>query len=107
MGAYAGQFSKSAQREEPSIDDGRSLCLSDIRKVLRHGPTAPGSLAKRAADDVDAAAVDAMLLTRAERLENGTDSLAAIKKIHGRGPDGSGLALPEVRKSNPGGRLVT
>lgn len=107
MGAYARQFLKAADRDEPSIDDGRSLCLSDIRKVLRHGPTAPGSLAKRASDGVDDAQISKMLMTSIERRENGTDALDAVRKIHARGPDGSGLALPEVRKSNPGARLVT
>jgi hypothetical protein len=95
---YSGQFLPPGFREEPAIDDGRDTALGEVRKVLRHGPTTPGSLAKRARDIVDEAAIRSMPLTTAERRENGFDALEAVRKIHSCGPDGSGLLLPELVK---------
>jgi hypothetical protein len=89
---------RPGSREEPAIDDGRDTALGEVRKALRQGPTAPGSLAKRARDVVDEAAIRNMPLTTADRRENGFDALEAVRKIHSRGPDGSGLLLPELAK---------
>jgi hypothetical protein len=99
--AYKGQFTK---RSDASPDDGRDLCDAELRKLR---PQRPDSLAK-ASSSVDDEQIRKMLMTSAERRENGTDALDAVRKIHARGPDGSGLALPTARKSvNSGARLVT
>jgi len=65
--------------------DGRDTALNTIRKLHRTGGTRPKSLRKRAAADVDIAAVNDMLLTTEERelRSNATATVQVIKALHG------------------------
>jgi hypothetical protein len=68
-----------------SYTDGRDTALNKIRKLQRHGPQRPKDLRKRAAADVDVAAVNDMLLTTEERAlrSNATATVQVIKSLHG------------------------
>ena len=73
MSVYAGKVLKS--RSDPEFSDGRDIALSNIRKALGRGPTAPTMERKPQQVSVQSPATNDMDRT-----------LQAIKNAHAVGP---------------------